>query len=207
MNAKAETSLNGAGNSPGKWNDDLKDAISVPSVTIAEHNYKLRDLVTSGLLMGALAGCTSLLANIIGSVLWPAINGEPQHPLRLIQIYLTFPMGETALTLDSGFALAAGCALYLCTGMLYGVVFELALSAYFPRAKLGARLLMSSGLMLAVWLINFYAILSWLQPLLFGGRWITDLVPWWVAAVTHLIFGWTMAAIYPMHVQSSAQTT
>jgi hypothetical protein len=50
-------------------------------------------------------------------------------------------------------------------------------------------------LALAVWAINFYGVMSWLQPLLFGDRWITDLIPWWVAAVTHLAFGWTVALL------------
>jgi hypothetical protein len=31
-----------------------------------------------------------------------------------------------------------------------------------------------------------------------GGRWIIDLTPWWVAMLTHLVFGWTMALIYPL---------
>ena len=51
---------------------------------------------------------------------------------------------------------------------------------------------MASGLAIAVWLVNFYGILSWLQPLLFGGNWIVERIPWWVAAATHLVFGWTM---------------
>ena len=39
-----------------------------------------------------------------------------------------------------------------------------------------------------------------LQPVLFGGRWITDssVLPPWVAAVTHVIFGWTMALLAPL---------
>ena len=51
----------------------------------------------------------------------------------------------------------------------------------------------------ALWLVNFYGLISWLQPLLFGGSWIVDNreLPWWVALATHLVFGWTMAAIYP----------
>ncbi len=34
--------------------------------------------------------------------------------------------------------------------------------------------------------------------MLFGSHWIIELVPWWVAALTHLIFGWTVAATYPL---------
>ena len=207
MNGKLETSPNGGRHDRSQWDDDLADAINVPPVTVAEHKYPLRDLIASGMLSGAVAGCVSLMANVIGSVLWPAITGAPQHPLRLIQIYLTFPLGETALRLDGGLTVAAGCGLYLFTGMLYGVIFRLVLSAYFPRADLGARLLMSSALMLVVWIINFYAILSWLQPLLLGGRWIVELIPWWVAALTHLVFGWTMAALHAPHNQNGPRAT
>jgi hypothetical protein len=46
--------------------------------------------------------------------------------------------------------------------------------------------------------VNFYAILSWLQPLLFGGSWIVQEVPWWVGALTHLVFGWTMLLVQPL---------
>ncbi len=54
-----------------------------------------------------------------------------------------------------------------------------------------------SALSIAVWLVNFYLILAWLQPLLFGGNWIVTEVPAWVAALTHLVFGWTMVLVYP----------
>ncbi len=62
---------------------------------------------------------------------------------------------------------------------------------------------MASVVSLAIWGINFYGILSWLQPLLIGGdpgNWITNpsYLPWWVAAATHLVFGWTIALLYPL---------
>jgi hypothetical protein len=155
---------------------------------------------TTGFLLGSLAACTSLLLNVVGSALWPAISGQPQHPLRIIQIYLTFPMGEAALTIDRGVLLTLGCVLYLGTGMLYGMIFQLAISYFLPNARVGARLLFCTFLALAIWLVNFYGILIWLQPLVFGGRWIIDLIPWWVAAITHLVFGWTMALVYPLGV-------
>jgi hypothetical protein len=81
--------------------------------------------------------------------------------------------------------------------MLYGVVFTLAISYILPRADLSVRLMACSILSLTLWVVNFYLLLSWLQPLLFGGRWIAQLIPWWVAMITHLVFGWTVAALYP----------
>jgi hypothetical protein len=81
--------------------------------------------------------------------------------------------------------------------MLYGVVFTLAVSYILPRANLSVRLVACSVLSLVVWVVNFYLILSWVQPLLFGGSWIAELIPWWVATITHLVFGWTVAVLYP----------
>jgi hypothetical protein len=176
----------------------LAESILMPSHSWQEPSYNAVRYAMAGLWLGGIAGCTSLLMNVIGSVLWPAISNEPQHPLRIIQVYLTFPLGQSALELNSGVLLALGCLLYLCTGMLYGMLFELAISYYVPRAGLKARLAVCSALAILVWMINFYGLLSWLQPLLFGGRWIIELIPPWVGALTHLVFGWTMALIYPL---------
>ncbi len=149
---------------------------------------------TTGFMLGMFAAAASLLFNVVGSLL------VGQHPLQLIRVYLTFPMGEKALDLnavDGGLILAIGCCLYLATGMLLGVPFYLALVWLTADASFGRRLLVATVLSIGIWIINYYAILSWLQPLLFGGNWIVEMVPWWVAALTHLVFGWTMALIYP----------
>ena len=177
---------------------DFRDLILIPEQTWQDAAYSPLHYAKVGLLLGSLGGCTSLVANVIGSVLWPTFSGEVQHPLRLIQVYLTFPLGESALTLNGGIVLALGCVLYLVTGMLYGMLFTVAISYVVPYAGLSARLLVCGILALVVWAVNFYLLLTWLQPLFFGGRWIADLVPWWVAASTHLVFGWTVAALYPL---------
>jgi hypothetical protein len=181
-----------------QWNDELADAIVIPPQTWQEPQYEVLRCARAGLLLGALGGCTSLVANVIGSVVWPAISGVEQHALRLIQIYLTFPLGESALQLNSGYVLALGCVLYLITGMLYGMLFVLAISYVLPRGDIWVRLLACTFLALIVWTLNFYLLLAWLQPLLFGGRWIAQLIPWWVGMLTHLIFGWTVALPYPV---------
>ncbi len=150
---------------------------------------------TSGMMLGAIAAVASLLFNVVGSLI------VQQEPLRLIQVYLTFPLGEKALApgFDTGVALAVGCCLYIGTGMLLGVVFQLAFARFVPHGSFMARLAVGSVLGLLLWAINFYLILAWLQPVLFGGRWITDpaILPPWVGAATHLVFAWTMAALYP----------
>jgi hypothetical protein len=159
--------------------------------------YYLTSYGTAGFFLGMVAALVSLMFNIIGA----SIAGE--NPLQLIKVYLTFGLGERALdpAFSSGFALAMGCVLYIATGMLLGIVFHIILTRYAAQAGLLGRLAWASVIAVAVWLVNFYVLLSWIQPLLFGGNWITSTdpvyLPWWVALATHLVFGWTMAMIYP----------
>lgn len=154
----------------------------------------------SGLLLGMVGAVVSLLFNVVGSL------AAQLPPLRIIQVYLTFPLGEQALSdnLDTGMALAIGCCLYLATGMVLGIPFQMIFSRFMPRGSLVQRLVLATVIGLLIWGINFYGILSWLQPLLFGGNWLVDpeILPPWVGAATHVVFAWTMAIVYPWGVHS-----
>jgi hypothetical protein len=177
--------------------DDLPaEVLATPFRPWPEAGFQASHVLRTGAMLGCIGGCTSLLLNVVGSALWPAITGAPQHPLRLIQVFLTFPFGAVALQLDNGLTLALGCLLYLATGAAYGMIFELAVAYVLPHVGLFGRFVIFSLMALGLWIVNFYGILSWLQPLLFGGRWIMELIPWWVAAATHLVFGLTLA-LYP----------
>lgn len=150
---------------------------------------------TTGFMLGMFAAAASLLFNVFGSLLFR------KHPLELIRVYLTFPLGDQALDVDTGLTLAIGCCLYLATGMLLGIPFYLVLTRITPNASLGTRLAVVSLLSLAVWVINFYGVLGWLQPMLIEmsrDNLIVNRVPPLVAALTHLVFGWTMALVYPL---------
>ncbi len=163
----------------------------------ARRGYYLTYYATTGFFLGMVAALVSLMFNIVGAT----IAGK--DPLELIRVYLTFGLGGRALdpAFNNGLALAMGCVLYIATGMLLGIVFHVVLTRYASHATLLGRLVWTSVLAVAVWIVNFYLLLSWLQPLLFGGNWITSTdpvyLPWWVALATHLVFGWTMAVIYP----------
>ncbi len=150
---------------------------------------------TAGLMLGIIGAAASLLFNVVGSLI------VDQDPMQLIKVYLTFPLGAKALEpeFNNSIALALGCCLYLGTGMLLGVPFQLIMARFVPRAGLMQRLLVGSVLGIVLWLLNFYGILAWLQPALFGGNWIVDpaILPPWVGAATHLVFAWTMAIIFP----------
>jgi hypothetical protein len=150
---------------------------------------------TTGFMLGIFGAMSSLLFNVVGSLL------VGQHPLELIRVYLTFPLGDRALEIDSGLALAVGCCLYLATGMLLGIPVYLALTRWTAHSSLARRLVVASIVSLVIWLVMYYGILSWLQPAIVDMKpenMIIHRVPPWVAALTHLVFGWTLAIVYPL---------
>jgi hypothetical protein len=150
---------------------------------------------TTGFMLGIFGAMSSLLFNVIGSVL------VGQYPLELIRVYLTFPLGDRALELDSGLALAIGCCLYLVTGMFLGIPVYLALTMWTANASIGKRIVVASIVSLIIWLVMYYGILSWLQPAVVHmnpQNYIIHRVPPWVALLTHLVFGWTMVLVYPL---------
>lgn len=155
-----------------------------------KHFYGMYYALT-GSVLGLIAGGASLLFNILGATL------AGLHPLKLIQVYLTFPLGEQAETVNGGLLLTIGCCLYLLTGMVLGVPISLILNRYFGANSWFTRFLVVSVLSLALWGVGFYGILSWLQPALFGGNWILTDIPWYVGASTHLVFGWTLLLLQP----------
>jgi hypothetical protein len=152
---------------------------------------------TAGFVLGMFGAAASLLFNVIGATLFG------KHPLELIRVYLTFPLGERALTLSAerrSIRLAPGRGVLPCTwgpAMLLGVPFHM-LMTRFASGGAGSATSLGDGFLLLMWLINFYGILIWLQPLLFGGNWIVEQIPIWVAMLTHLSFGVTMGLLYPL---------
>jgi hypothetical protein len=153
---------------------------------------------TTGFMLGIFGAMASLLFNVIGS----SLTGR--HPLEIIRSYLTFPLGDKAFELppdQNGLMLAIGCCLYLATGMLLGIPLYLALARWGRGRSLGFKVAIASAVALAIWLFNFYAVLSWLQPAVVDmspANLIVNRVPWWVAAATHLVFAWTMVLVYPL---------
>ncbi|MDX2036794.1 MAG: hypothetical protein SFX72_09085 [Isosphaeraceae bacterium] len=169
-------------------------------------------IATAGFMLGIFGAAASLAFNVVGSI----VAGKPA--LELIRLYLTFPLGARALELTppggpqgyvvgDSLVIALGCCLYLGTGMLLGVPVALAINRFAPRGSLAQRLIICGIAALAIWAIAFYGVLSWLQPMLFGGNWIVDnaRLPWWVAAATHVVFGWTIALLYPLVRPESAE--
>lgn len=151
---------------------------------------------TTGFMLGIFGAMSSLLFNVVGSAMFD------KHPLQLIRVYLTFPLGDRALDLTSGMSLAVGCCLYLGTGMLLGIPIYIAIARWAGNGSLAKRLVVASIASIVIWAIMYYGILSWLQPATVPNmkpeNYIVNQVPWYVAALTHLVFGWTLALVYPL---------
>jgi hypothetical protein len=177
-----------------------------PGVSATRWRQELTYHATAGLFLGMVAALVSLMFNVIGA----SVVGE--NPLQLIKVYLTFGLGEQALSpeVDSGLALATGCMLYIATGMLLGGLFHVLLTRCAADGGVLQRLAWATLIAVGIWVVNFYVLLSWIQPLLFGGNWITSMnpvyLPWWVAIATHVVFGWTMALAYPWGVVHRPRT-
>ena len=186
---------------------DLKQRVSeLESQIAAEAEYKpfrpsgyyTAYYATTGFMLGIFGAMASLLFNVVGSVL------TGKHPLEIIRSYLTFPLGDRVFDLppeQNGLMLAIGCCLYLATGMLMGIPVYLALTRWGAGKSLGTKFVIATVMSLIIWVVNFYGILAWLQPEVIdmsAENLIVNRVPWWVAAATHLVFGWTMVLVYPL---------
>jgi len=149
--------------------------------------YTLNHLM-AGITLGGNAAAVSLLWNVLGATLM--LPGE--HPLHIIQVYLSFGMGEEALKLEPGtnrgLLLFAGSILYLATGALFGMVLQFILQGLFGRTGPLVKAIVCAAFGAGLWALNFLVILPWLQPLAFGGNWIAESTPWYVGLSTHLVF-------------------
>ncbi len=179
---------------------DLETQIATETehVPFQPSGYYTAYYATTGFMLGIFGAMASLLFNVIGSVL------TGKHPLELIRTYLTFPLGDGAFDLppeQNGLMLAIGCCLYLGTGMVLGIPVYLAIMRWGGGKSLSKKLVVATIVSLVIWVINFYGILSWLQSEVIDmseENLIINRVPWWVAAATHLVFGWTMALVSPL---------
>lgn len=182
--------------------NELKTRVASLEADIARMEAKRADWAPEGyyttyhIIAGMTLGFIAALASLMFNVVMAPIFGEDS--LQLIRVYLTFPLGEKALSFTAdkdGFVLAAGCGLYLLTGMFGGIPFHMILSRFFADDSFIKRFIVATVLALGVWVINFYGIIRWAQPALIGGNWIVEKTPLLVQISTHLVFGWTMLLV------------
>ena len=163
--------------------------------------WSLVYLGTVGALAGFLGSVTSLVANILGA--W-ALGIDR---LMLLRVYATIWEGRDALRLENTSFVGEVLLIHIVVGAMFGMVF-VTLTSHLPQIR---RLVhyAAAGLAfgLLLWIGNFYLILSWLQPLISGDAYIVENIPWWVAALTHICYGLTLAAVaFPFQSDVEAHT-
>ncbi len=163
--------------------------------------WSLVYLGTVGALAGFLGSVTSFVANVLGA--W-ALDVER---LMLLRVYATIFEGPDALLLEDTPFVAEVLLVHIVVGALFGVVF-VALTSQFPQIRQPVHYAAAGlGFGLLLWIGNFYLVLSWLQPLISGEAYIVENIPWWVAALTHICYGLTLAAVaFPFRSDVEAHT-
>jgi len=143
--------------------------------------------------VGAVAGFLASLAILAADVVSARLMGF--SPFMLLRFYSTLREGPAALLMTDWTFFFNAFVMHLALGSALGAVFVLVVSGRpaFQRfiRYLGAGIAFG----LVIWIVNFYLLLSWIQPLINGKAYILENIPWWVAAGTHAIYGLTLAIV------------
>jgi hypothetical protein len=148
--------------------------------------------LVAGLMLGTMGALNSFLFNVVGSFV---VN---QDPMRILRVLGTFFIGKEALTTDDMTFLMLVMLTHLSIGAIAGALFHLGLNLFWPNLPASRLLLVSAGFGIALWLVSFYGVISWLQPLLVGQAFVLQMMPFWVALLTHIVYGLTLGLLQPM---------
>ncbi|HYR83357.1 MAG TPA: hypothetical protein VE422_04685 [Terriglobia bacterium] len=144
---------------------------------------------TVGLAAGFLGSLVKLVSNMIGASIMDL------DPLKLLRVYATIKEGPAALVANNGISLLDAFLMHLVVGSIFGAIFMIIMSNRSSFPKLTAFLSAGVAYGLAIWIITFYLLLSWIQPLVNGSAYIVNETPWWVAAGSHALYGFTVALV------------
>lgn len=147
--------------------------------------------LVAGLMLGTMGALNSFLFNVVGSFV---VN---QDPMQILRVLGTFFIGKEALTTDDMTFLMLVMLTHLSVGAVAGALFHLVLNLFWPDLPVFRLLLVSAGFGVALWLVSFYGVISWLQPLLVGEAYILHMIPVWVALLTHIVYGLTLGLLQP----------
>lgn len=152
--------------------------------------FYLTYYVVAGATIGILASLTSFACHVIGSLI------NHQDPLLFLRVYGTLFLGPTALTTDDLNFFMLVAVVHFSVGATAGAVFLVLSNRYLPE-RMSLLLVFGALYGLLMWIVNFYVI-SRLQPLLWGQSFVLDLMPAWVAAGTHIVYGLTLGILQPL---------
>ena len=163
--------------------------------------FYLAYYVLAGMVLGMVAAWVGLGLNVLGAM---ALGMD--DPLKLLRVYSTIIRGADTESSREAVVLAFAIGLHTITGMFCGAPIHVVLSRWFPKTNLVKRIVVGVVLGLIMWIVNFYCLLSWIQPLFTGAEtsYIVENIPWYVAAGTHVAFTTTIVLLQPLAVFTPA---
>ena len=158
------------------------------SRSMVEPKWRTLYFATIGAFAGYLGSIVILGADIASAKLMGFA------PLMVLRYYATLRDGPGALLMTSRSFLLNAVLMHLAVGSALGAIFVLIVSGRYIQ-RFTRYLAAGIGFGLGIWFINFYLLLSWIQPLVNGKSYILENIPWWVAAATHALYGVTIALV------------
>jgi hypothetical protein len=153
--------------------------------------FYLTYYVVAGTILGILGSLVSFICNVLGSLL---VN---QDPLRVLRVYGTVFLGPAALTTDQLDFFMIVAIVHFSVGAAAGAVFHVLVNRFVP-GRAGLQVVLGAGYGLVMWVVNFYLVIAWLQPLLVGRAYVLQLMPVGVAVATHVVYGLTLGLLQPL---------
>jgi hypothetical protein len=160
-------------------------------VTWPPTGFYLTFYVVSGAIIGVLGSLTSFIFHVLGSLL------VRQDPLLFLRVYGTVFLGAKALTTEDLNFFMLVAVVHFSVGACAGAVFHVLVNWLVPERPI-VHVVLGAVYGLLMWVVNFYVVLSWLQPMLVGQAFVLELMPIWVSALTHLIYGLTLGLLEPL---------
>jgi len=153
--------------------------------------FYLTFYIVAGATIGILGSVTSFAFNVLGSLL------VKQDPLLFLRVYGTVFLGAKALTTDDLNFFMLVAVVHFSVGASAGAVFQVFISRFVPDRP-ALQIVLGGVYGLLMWIVNFYLIITWLQPRLVGQAYVLELMPIWISALTHLIYGLTLGVLQPL---------
>ncbi len=175
----------------GELETRLAGTLATPAASWPPAGFYFTYYVIAGILIGILGSLVSFVFHVVGSLL---VN---QDPLLFLRVYGTVFLGQKALTTDDLNFFMLVAVVHFSVGAIAGAVFHVLVNRFVPDRPL-AQVLCGATYGLLMWVVNFYCVLSWLQPRLFGHSYVLELMPVWVAVLTHVIYGLTLGILQPL---------
>jgi hypothetical protein len=170
---------------------ELETRLGAPAPSWPPAGFYLTFYIVAGTTIGILGSLASFAVNVVGSIL------VHQDPLRILRVYGTVFLGPRALaTEDLNFFMLVA-VVHFSVGAAAGAVFHVLVNRFVP-GRVGVQIALGALYGILMWVVNFYLVIAWLQPRLVGRAYVLELMPVWVAALTHLVYGLTLGVLQPL---------